>query len=271
MFDLLTPSQWICLGNCMTSDKWESLRSWLATVGGLVALLIAANTYRRNVRIKREEQARLVYSKITHVAHHDPGATFPLLPNGARNGNGSPGVQIVTNPDPDAEHKALGVALAPLNQATAIIHNGSKELIGPARVQMVNGGSGKVWDEFSISVAEVDPDSDYIVDFTWINEFHPGLPPLATTVIFRDASGQWWRRHRSEPIERVHDDPENEGRTATERVATKVRHKPTECRPNSRSPSRNSQRGCAGIGSGVSVRASLRFPNLLIGARLRHP
>ncbi len=223
MFDLLTPNQCDWLRNWLTSDAWDSLRSWLATVGGLVALLIAANTYRRSVRIKREEQARLIYSKITHVEHHDVGAMFPLNANGARDGNGSPGVQIVTNPDPDAEHKALGLALAPLNQVTVIIHNGSKELIGPARVQMINGGNGKVWDEFSVRVDAVDPESDYIVDFTWINEFHPGLPPLATTVIFRDASGQWWRRHRAEPIERVHDDPENEGRTATERAATKLR------------------------------------------------
>ncbi len=207
---LLTPAQW---------DAW---RNWLATIGGLIALLIATNTYRRNGKIKREEQARLVYSKFTHVEHHMPGTTFPLLPNGASIGNGSPGMQIVTNPDPDAEQKALGFAVAPLIQTTVIIHNGSKELIGPARVQMVNGGTGRTWDEFSISVGAIDPESDYVVDFTWINEVHPGQPSLATTVIFRDASGQWWRRHRAEPIEQVHDDPENVGPTPTERVGIRI-------------------------------------------------
>jgi hypothetical protein len=211
MFDLLTP------------DQWDSLRSWLATIGGLVALLIAANTYRRNVRIKREEQARLVYSKFQHVKHHDPGATFPLLPNGAKQGSVSPGMQIVKNPARNAgDSAALGRAIAPLIQTTVIIHNGSKELIGPARVQMVNGGTGRTWDEFSISVGAVDPESDYVVGFTWINKVHPGQPSLASTVIFRDASGQWWRRHRAEPIERVHDDPENTGPTATERIGTRL-------------------------------------------------
>lgn len=203
----------------LTPVQWDSLRNWLTTIGGLVALLIAANTYRRNVRVKREEQARLVYTKVTHVEHHMPGATFPLLPNGARIGDACPAVQIVVNTDPDAEHGSLGLALAPIIQATVSVHNGSKELIGPARVQMVNGGNDQVWDEFSIGVDAVEPETEYVVDFTWVNEFHPGQPSLATTLIFRDSSGQWWRRHRSEPIERVHDDPENLGPTAKERIA----------------------------------------------------
>jgi hypothetical protein len=204
----------------LTSPEWDGLRNWLATIGGLVALLIAANTYRRNVRNKREEQARLIYSKFTHVEHPMPGTTFELLPNGASIGSGCPAVQIITNPDPDAEAKALGLAMAPLIQATVIIHNGSKELIGPVRVQMVNGAPiPQPWEHTSISVAAVEPESDYVVNFTWINNLHPGQPGLATTVIFRDASGQWWRRHRSEPIERVHDDPENSGPTPVERVA----------------------------------------------------
>jgi hypothetical protein len=205
----------------LTPAQWDAWRNWLATIGGLIALFIAANTYRRNVRIKREEQARLIYSKFTHVQHHSPGTKFELLPNDARMGNGSAGLQIISNPDPDARYKSLGLAVAPLNQVTVIIHNGSTELIGPARVQMVNGGSGKVWEEFSISVGAVDPESDYVVDFTWVNELYPGQPSLATTVLFRDASGQWWRRHRAEPIERVHNDPENEGPTAVERVGIK--------------------------------------------------
>ena len=202
----------------LTAPGVDGLRNWLATIGGLVALLIAANTYRRNVRNKREEQARLIYSKLTHVVSHLPGETYPLLPNGAQIGIGSPGEQIIPNPDPDAEHKLLGLALAPLMQVTVIIHNGSKELIGPARVQMVNNGIHQTYDLFSTSVAAIDPESNFVMDFTWINDLHPGMPALGTTVIFRDASGGWWRRHLSEPIERVHDDPENTGPTPAERV-----------------------------------------------------
>jgi hypothetical protein len=230
----------------------------LATVVGLVALVIAAYTYRGNVRIKREEQARLVYSKITHREYHDCGAKFPLKPNDARFTNGSLGVQIRVNRDPLAEHKELGIAIQPLIQVTAVIHNGSKELIGPARVQIVDVGKGKVMDEFSMRAHAVDPESDWIVDFTWINEIHPNQPSLETTLIFRDASGRWWRRHRSEPIERVHDDPENQGPTAT------------ECRPSTKSPNPSSRRGCGGIDTGGSARANRPFPNSLHHNNTRH-
>jgi len=71
---LLAPAQW---------DTW---RNWLATIEGLVAIGIATLTYRRNVKLKREEQSRLVYSKSTHVKNHPPGATFNLLPHGALTG-----------------------------------------------------------------------------------------------------------------------------------------------------------------------------------------
>lgn len=193
---------------------WDEIRNWLSAVGGLVALLIAANTYRRNVRIKREEQARLVFSKMTDIHHYDVGAQFPILANHAQQGNGSAAVQVIQNEFGDTAH----LALTPVMQATVVIHNGSKELIGPVRVQIVDAGLKIIRDDFSISVGSVDPETDLPIEFVWENNHHPGLPAVATTLIFRDASGQWWRRHRSEPIERVHADPENEGPTPVERV-----------------------------------------------------
>jgi hypothetical protein len=209
----------------MTPSQWDAWRNWLATIGGLVALLLATNTYRRNGKIKREEQARLVYSKVTHVEMRARGTTFPLLMNGAQIGTATEGRAHVMNPDPSAAEKRVGFALEPLLQATVIVHNGSKELIGPARIQMVHNGIGKVWDSFSQSVSTIGPESDFVFDMTWINEADPGFPPLGTTVIFRDASGQWWRRHLSEPVERVHDDPENYGLTPTERISARAQQK----------------------------------------------
>jgi hypothetical protein len=203
-------------------EQWEVARNWLATIGGLIALLIAANTYRRNVKNKREEQARLIYSKITHVEYRNIGDEFPTLLNDARMGTGSPGLAHLNKKNPATDRWDLAVAVAPLIQVTVVIHNGSKELIGPARVQMVNSGLGTVWDTFSISTAEVEPESDYVAEFTWINEFHPGQPGLSTTLIFRDATRQWWRRLRSDPIERVHNDPENGSLPLRERHAARV-------------------------------------------------
>lgn len=203
----------------MSPDQWEAWRGWLTTVGGLVALLIATNTYRRNGKIKREEQARLVYSRFTHVAHHEQGTSFELNANGAQIGILTPSVKTVANTGADGTAHHEGFALAPLIQTTVVIHNGSKELIGPARVQMVN--SERTWEEFSITAPSVEPETDYVVEFIWANEVHPAQAPLGTTVIFRDASGQWWRRYGAEPIEIVHADPENEGLTAVERAKTR--------------------------------------------------
>lgn len=110
------------------------------------------------------------------------------------------------------------LATVPVMQLTAVIHNGSKELIGPVKIQVVNTGARRVYDS-SISFGPVEPESDYRVNFTIPNDVHPGQPSLGTTLIFRDASGQWWRRHLAEPIEAVHDDPENTSPTRPERAA----------------------------------------------------
>lgn len=216
-------SAWInsCLG-LLTPAQWEAWRNWLATIGGLVALLIAANTYRLNVRSKREAQARLVYSKVTDIAMRQPGEQFTTLRNGAQMGNGSPGMERVQQVNQETGLWDLARALAPLLQATVIIHNGSNEIIGPARVNMIHGVSREVWYKFSITVAEIEPDSNAVVEFTWINDAHPGFPPSATTLLFRDSSAQWWRRVRSDPIERVHNDPENTAHPAGEREATRA-------------------------------------------------
>jgi hypothetical protein len=204
-FGLLTPAQW---------DAW---RNWLATIGGLAALLIAANTYRRNVRIKREEQARLIYSKFTHLVKQKPGDEYDMFPNGAKVRSTTTGEETIQHTDgPEFPQRAR--ALTDVIWATAIIHNGSKELIGPARIQMYDRRTGKPWDDFSITVPEIEPESDTAVCFAWAEENHPGKLLLATTVIFRDSTAQWWRRHGAEPVERVHDDPENTGDTSVERA-----------------------------------------------------
>ena len=131
---------------------------------------------------------------------------------------GIPSEWIATGDSP-YEAESFGLAPDPVLQATVIIHNGSKELIGPARVQLVNqAGHPQAFEQISISVGTIEPESDYTVNFTWVNSQHPGQPALGTTLVFRDASGQWWRRQRSEPIESIHRDPEDSGPTPAERV-----------------------------------------------------
>lgn len=188
----------------ITPGSWPD---WIAALGTTAAFLVAAVSYYRSVEVRREEQARLVYSKITHHVEHDPLAEFEMLPNGAQVGAGGEGVGIVTPAVTGGAARHL--AFAPVIQLTAVIHNGSKELIGPVKLQVVDTGLGTTYDTFSAIYGSVEPESELIVDFILCNVHHPGSPGLGTTVLFRDASGQWWRRHLAEPIERVHNDPEN--------------------------------------------------------------
>ncbi|MFJ6950885.1 hypothetical protein [Micromonospora aurantiaca (nom. illeg.)] len=186
-----------------------------------MAFMVAAISYWRSTQIRREEQARLVYSK--HIAQnfHEPGTEFEMLASGARIGKAVGGIELMqsTSPNETARYRAL----VPVIQLTAAIHNGSKELIGPAKIQVVNTGRKKLYSSFSLVVDAVDPESDHTVEFVWPNVDHPGQPGLGTTLIFRDASGRWWRRHVAQPIEAVHDDPENDAYAPTERANAAAR------------------------------------------------
>jgi hypothetical protein len=197
----------------ITPGSWPD---WIAAVFTSLAFVVAAISYARSVRVREEAQARLVYSYVLHVEEHEAGAVFDVLPRGAQSGTGGGGTAMLPKAAPTDPWRQ--VAVVPVIQMTAVIHNGSDELIGPAKLQVVNSGRGKVLDDFSMMAGSVRPHSDHIVDFVWPNADYPGSPSTATTVIFRDASGSWWRRHMSEPIESVHDDPENAAWTAKERA-----------------------------------------------------
>ncbi len=53
-------------------------RDGIATIGGLIALWIAALTYRRNVRLKREGAARLVLAIERRTLLYPVGAEFEV-------------------------------------------------------------------------------------------------------------------------------------------------------------------------------------------------
>jgi hypothetical protein len=61
----------------ITLGSWPD---WIAAIFTSLAFVLAAGSYARSVRVRREAQARLVYSKITHVQEHEPLAQFARLP-----------------------------------------------------------------------------------------------------------------------------------------------------------------------------------------------
>lgn len=175
----------------LTPAQWESWRNWVATVGGLIALSIATLTYRRNVRLKREEQARLVYAQTGGF-----GAVRAVGDAvGNRPGDGSTTwVGIRTS--------ATGgmVAADPILQIRVTIFNASKELIGPIRIRIVDRDEHTFFDDFEAQVQDVRPETEHHANLTFRIGTHEPRAWLGTDIQFRDASGQWWGRHLSEPI-----------------------------------------------------------------------
>lgn len=180
-----------------------------------MAFLVAALAYRQSVHLRKESQARLVYAKITHITEFMQGETLDPLPNGARIGNGSTAVAYL----PDASGGSTPIATRPGLQATVKVHNGSAELISPIKVQIVDLGLNKIIDDTCIVTGgPVEPGSDYVVSFTVANSHYPGSPSIGAKLLFRDASGRWWSRYLMDPVEEVHNDPENFTYTAAERA-----------------------------------------------------
>lgn len=185
---------------------------WIAGIGTSLAFVLAALAYARDVKVRRGAQARLVYCKVTHVEAHVPGERFPMLARGAQIGYGDARVQILRGGPGESEY----LAAEPLMLLTVTVHNGSDELIGPARVMPIDTGHDKAWG-FSVPLGVIDPRGDGVVELTCSNPHYPGEPGVSAVVIFRDSVGQWWSRKGSEPVERVHEDPASIGFGAEDR------------------------------------------------------
>lgn len=192
-FGLLSPSQW---------DAW---RNWLATIGGVIALGIAALTYRRNVLLKREEQARLVYAEATQISRHEAGhpvSNTEFLPHDATLGAGGK-----SGPGIDKDGNPIQVLVAAELQVTVTVFNESKEIIGPVRIEIVDPMRGTFHRDPHLEFQSIRPGQSRIGEIRLDAEDE--WSSAAPTIVFRDAGGEWWRRTVFEPVEHIHDDPAN--------------------------------------------------------------
>lgn len=197
---------------CQPLATWEFILNIATAVGGLVALFVAVSTYLRNSRTKREAQARLVYSKIEIINTFDKDKQFLPLTHGGI--STSTGAAAISN---NRLGGFLWSSVLPVYQVKVIVCNKSEELIGPVKVQMINSGNGKTWNTFSILIGTIEPNTNSEVEFVWENDVFPNQYGLMSTIIFRDSNSSWWRRKGSDPIEKVHNDPENSCYTPWER------------------------------------------------------
>ena len=189
----------------LTKAQWDAWRGWLTTAGGLIALFVGVRTYRRNVKLKREEQARLVYATLLAKVDYAVDDFLKL----DRFERLQKHIEVATYEDYDVN--SLGPSIRTSEaavQVTLVVNNHSKELVGRANVQVVDLISGKIL-PFRGILEAIPPEGERRIRVTIKAANVIDSSRLGATVAFSDASGQWWRRHLTEPVRPIHSDPGN--------------------------------------------------------------
>jgi hypothetical protein len=197
---------------------WGSVADWVTGVAAILALIGAAFTvyfaagalrtsqdankitlaaYERDVEVRREAQARFVYSTTEVLAEVRPSAAFAVsgevaIPGGLAHSDGRSGW--------------IGDADGLIVRVT--IHNGSDELIGPYSIGIYDYQTGAS-PEGDIRSGRRDPILPSGSESTALGAptAHGRGHLLRGDIIFRDSSGTVWRRRGAEPIEEYIDTP----------------------------------------------------------------
>ncbi|MFT4282020.1 hypothetical protein [Microbacterium sp.] len=176
----------------MSPEQWDAWRSWLATLGGLLALLVATSTYRRNVKDKREEQARLVYATVAKSGQYLAGER--IGPNQAREmiliDDGQTVLQKSTRLECDHAWSRV------------VVRNASKELISSVFVD-VGRLSGKDPSAAVTGFGFVEPDGAVEVEFIWERSRWSAPQTLYPDIQFHDSRGVIWYRASGRPVRRT--------------------------------------------------------------------
>ncbi|MDN4476617.1 hypothetical protein QQX09_12190 [Demequina sp. SYSU T00192] len=190
--------EWKPIGEWWDATDFGDLPGWVAAVLTGLALVIAAQSYARDVKRRREAQARLVYATETFNARHEPGPVRVVPPGGRVRGNADYSVDKGA-----AGRENLRVRETVL-RVDIEIHNRSDELIGPVLFQGPTVAMPPVG--WAIVSQVIEPGESVTLVFLR-RPFNPAeMPPVDVTIAYRDSSGRWWRRVGTEPIEMIRDD-----------------------------------------------------------------
>lgn len=187
-------SQWVgdFLG-ALTADQWDAWRNSLATIGGLIALFIAIRTYKHNVQLKSEEQARKVYAELLEVGDGKKGA-YVWQPD--RSITVHPEVGVWEQAEPK---KWSFTAAIPWRHYKYAVTNGSDEIIGPLTFleqhRYKNGGHLVVPKTLMFLKPGARAEFESIIPGSPTN-----MPASLFIITFRDSGGRWWSRRGTDGI-----------------------------------------------------------------------
>lgn len=177
----------------LTPAPWDAWRNWLATIGGLLALFVTIRTYRRNVQLKNEEQARKVYAEIVEVGDGKQGAKIRQKD---RRIEVDAAVGLWERITPELWEVKASV---PWRHYKHAVTNGSDEIIGPVTFteqHVYDDGTHKV---VSSTLMVLKPG-----DRAEFQSIVPGssiaAPRSLFLVTFRDSGGRWWDREGTEAV-----------------------------------------------------------------------
>lgn len=163
----------------ITMGSWPD---WLAAICTAAAALVAAFSYSHSVRLRREAQARLVYSRI------DSYSTFGQDMTVVRRG---PFIISSSAQDLVVSRKGLHT-LGKVSKVDVHVHNDSPELIGPFRIRLGNQDGREIHTMYG-DVLRPNHAAKWSVYFAPSEA--SGLSSVEAVLQFRDASSRWWQRH----------------------------------------------------------------------------
>jgi len=178
----------------LTDPVWIEARGWIVAAGGLFALAVATRTYRMNSREKRESQARKVWveqsgSSRTELWLRQGDGSFVNLGEDSprwldRVWDGSAGDERIK----DVTHWA--------------IHNDGDELVDEVQLEVeLHRQDGRAAETHRRTRAPLPPGGVATAEVDLWNT-HSG-DVITWSVLFRDPSGQRWRRRNARPLERL--------------------------------------------------------------------
>lgn len=173
---------------------------WIGAIGTALGFAVAAGGYLWSVLRTRKAQARRVYAHIEKAELREAGSVDQTLDTQLEAG-------IIVRVHPESVSDYVGSPDGPmrryLNNAIRLvvkIHNGSDEIMGPMRVELVDQAASQLFDFPTIPVGRVEPGDSVFVLLVLQDTWRPRVPKLRPRIVFRDSSGKWWHRYDSEPV-----------------------------------------------------------------------
>ena len=176
---------------------WGNVPGWTSAGVTSIAAAVAAVTFWRNERVRRQAQARLVYATVDRLQRFRDEEMIPGAEDLLMQGYLTPTSGASGRDWPDGY-----IADGDWARAEVKVHNLSDELVSRWGVVLRDVQAGDVYGLADHVHGHAVPGGVTTRVYLFpLEEWVPG--DAEVTLYFRDASGQWWERHETDPIRKA--------------------------------------------------------------------